>query len=344
MKKIIAIVLALATVFTFSATAFAAPSGRINKAQAKQIALDHAGFTENEVRFTKAKLDFDDGIFEYDIEFFVGRVEYDYTIAAADGRIIEFDIDGKEPAAPADIITKDEAKAIALRHAGVAESEARFTKVELDYDDGAYEYDVEFTANNTEYDYTVVAADGRIIKFETENKTPVTVPTDIITKDEAKAIALGHAGVAESEARFTKVELDYDDGAYEYEVEFTANNTEYDYTVAAADGRIIKFETENKTPVTVPTDIITEGDAKAIALRHAGLTESEVRFTKVELDYDDGAYEYDIEFVAGNTEYDYTVNAANGKIVDFDREPVEHHFSLSVLVRWIKDFFAAIFG
>lgn len=192
MKKIIAIVLALATVFTFSATAFAAPSGRINKAQAKQIALDHAGFTENEVRFTKAKLDFDDGIFEYDIEFFVGRVEYDYTIAAADGRIIEFDIDGKEPAAP--------------------------------------------------------------------------------------------------------------------------------------------------------TDIITEADAKATALRHAGLTESEVRFTKVELDYDDGAYEYDIEFVAGNTEYDYTVNAANGKIVDFDREPVEHHFSLSVLVRWIKDFFAAIFG
>ena len=90
--------------------------------------------------------------------------------------------------------------------------------------------------------------------------------------------------------------------------------------------------------------IITEADAKAIALRHAGLTESEVRFTKVELDYDDGAYEYDIEFVAGNTEYDYTVNAANGKIVDFDREPVEHHFSLSVLVRWIKDFFAAIFG
>ena len=343
MKKIIAIVLALATVFTFSATAFAAPSGRINKAQAKQIALDHAGFTENEVRFTKAKLDFDDGIFEYDIEFFVGRVEYDYTIAAADGRIIEFDIDGKEPAAPADIITKDEAKAIALGHAGVAESEVRFTKAKLDFDDGIFEYDIEFFVGRVEYDYTIAAADGRIIEFDIDGKEPAA-PADIITKDEAKAIALGHAGVAESEARFTKVELDYDDGAYEYDVEFTANNTEYDYTVAAADGRIIKFETENKTPVTVPSDIITEADAKAIALRHAGLTESEVSFTKVELDYDDGAYEYDIEFVAGNTEYDYTVNAANGKIVDFDREPVEHHFSLSVLVRWIKDFFAAIFG
>ena len=343
MKKIIAIVLALATVFTFSATAFAAPSGRINKAQAKQIALDHAGFTENEVRFTKAKLDFDDGIFEYDIEFFVGRVEYDYTIAAADGRIIEFDIDGKEPAAPTDIITKDEAKAIALDHAGFTENEVRFTKAKLDFDDGIFEYDIEFFVGRVEYDYTIAAADGRIIEFDIDGKEPAA-PADIITKDEAKAIALGHAGVAESEARFTKVELDYDDGAYEYDVEFTANNTEYDYTVAAADGRIIKFETENKTPVTVPTDIITEADAKAIALRHAGLTESEVRFTKVELDYDDGAYEYDIEFVAGNTEYDYTVNAANGKIVDFDREPVEHHFSLSVLVRWIKDFFAAIFG
>ena len=73
------------------------------------------GFTENEVRFTKAKLDFDDGIFEYDIEFFVGRVEYDYTIAAADGRIIEFDIDGKEPAAPTDIITKEDIKDATIR-------------------------------------------------------------------------------------------------------------------------------------------------------------------------------------------------------------------------------------
>ena len=178
----------------------------------------------------------------------------------------------------------------------------------------------------------------------TFSATAFAAPSGRINKAQAKQIALDHAGFTENEVRFTKVELDYDDGAYEYEVEFTANNTEYDYTVAAADGRIIKFETENKTPVTVPTDIITEADAKAIALRHAGLTESEVRFTKVELDYDDGAYEYDIEFVAGNTEYDYTVNAANGKIVDFDREPVEHHFSLSVLVRWIKDFFAAIFG
>ena len=102
--------------------------------------------------------------------------------------------------------------------------------------------------------------------------------------------------------------------------------------------------TFSATAFAAPSGRINKAQAKQIALDHAGFTESEVRFTKVELDYDDGAYEYDIEFVAGNTEYDYTVNAANGKIVDFDREPVEHHFSLSVLVRWIKDFFAAIFG
>ena len=269
MKKILAIILALATVLTFSATAFAAPAGRITKAQAKQIALDHAGFTESEVRFTKAKLDFDNGIFEYDIEFYAGTVEYDYTIAAADGRIIEFDIDGQEPAAPANIIGRDEAKAIALKHAGVAESDACFIKVELDFDNGAYEYDVEFVAGKVEYDYTIAAADGKIIKVETENK----------------------GGTANPDA---------------------------------------------------PANLITEAEAKAIALEHAGVAESEARFTKVKLEFDDGAYEYDIEFVANGTEYDYTVAAADGRVTDFDREPVEHHVSLSVLVRWIKDFFAAI--
>lgn len=166
MKKIIAIILAAITALTFSATAFAAPFGSIEKEEAKAIVLEHAGFTAEEVTFTEVKLDYENHGFEYDIEFFADGVEYDYTVAASDGRIISFEIDNKKPAAPDGIITADEAKAIALKHAGVTENEVRFIKAELDNDDGRYEYDIEFVANGMEYDYTVSATDGKILDYD----------------------------------------------------------------------------------------------------------------------------------------------------------------------------------
>ena len=36
---------------------------------------------------------------------------------------------------------------------------------------------------------------------------------------------------------------------------------------------------------------------------------------QVKLDRDDGQLVYDVEFYAGNTEYDYEINATTGKII-----------------------------
>ena len=49
--------------------------------------------------------------------------------------------------------------------------------------------------------------------------------------------------------------------------------------------------------------------AKAAALDHAGLSDSDVTFTKVELERDNGRAEYDVEFVSGDYEYDYKIAA-----------------------------------
>lgn len=62
--------------------------------------------------------------------------------------------------------------------------------------------------------------------------------------EKAKEAALSHAGVAESDTVFLIAEADYDDGRKEYEVEFYAGGTEYDYTIDAASGRVLKFDTE----------------------------------------------------------------------------------------------------
>lgn len=94
MKKLISIILAAAVVFSFAATAFAAPSNLITKEEAKAIALEHAGVAKEDVRFLKSKLEFDDGIYEYEIEFDVGfEKEYEYTVNAENGNIIDYDMD-----------------------------------------------------------------------------------------------------------------------------------------------------------------------------------------------------------------------------------------------------------
>ena len=95
MKKLTAFLLAALFVLSLSVTAFAAPPDNlISKNEAKAIALKDAGYEANEVRFLKAKLDFDDGRYEYEIEFRAeGNLEYEYTINAENGKIVEFDRD-----------------------------------------------------------------------------------------------------------------------------------------------------------------------------------------------------------------------------------------------------------
>ena len=99
MKKLIALLLSLLVVFSLSVPAFAAqPENLISAEKAKGIALDHAGYEESEVRFVKAKLDRYDGRYEYEIEFRAdGNLEYDYSIDAVNGKIVEFDRDYDAP-------------------------------------------------------------------------------------------------------------------------------------------------------------------------------------------------------------------------------------------------------
>lgn len=81
---------------------------------------------------------------------------------------------------------------------------------------------------------------------------PATTPTvaaersekDRLTKEEARDIALKHAGLTAAEVTRLRVEFDYDDGVPEYEVDFFHNGYEYDYEIHAETGKIIKWDKE----------------------------------------------------------------------------------------------------
>lgn len=61
--------------------------------QALAIALAHAGLSGNQVTVTKAELDTDDSVAEYEIEFLSGGFEYEYEIDAYSGAILEWERD-----------------------------------------------------------------------------------------------------------------------------------------------------------------------------------------------------------------------------------------------------------
>ncbi|MDE5577958.1 MAG: PepSY domain-containing protein, partial [Oscillospiraceae bacterium] len=151
-----------------------------------------------------------------------------------------------------------------------------------------------------------------------------TAVSSQITLDEAKEIALKHAGIKSSDAVFTKAKSDNDDGVLKYDIEFTANNTEYEYEISASDGSILESSVEAVRAVasapaaTAVSSQITLDEAKDIALKHSGFTSNQVNFTKAQLDYDDGIAEYEIEFRVNGYEYEYKINAETGKIIEYE--------------------------
>ena len=228
---------------------------KITKAKAKSIALKHAGVSSSKATFVTTKLDYEDGQQVYEIEFYSGNIEYDYEILASSGEILSFDKDIEGYSIPKETtsskrITKAKAKSIALKHAGVSASKATFVKAKLDYEDGRRVYEIEFYRGNTEYDYEILASNGKIISYDKdiENyKIPRknTSSSTYIGKAKAKSIALKDAGVSASSATFTKTKLDYEDGIRVYEIEFYTNSAEYEYEINAKTGKIRDMDVEH---------------------------------------------------------------------------------------------------
>ena len=229
-------------------------------------------------------------------------------------------------------IGRAKAKAIALADAGLAESGVTFIRVDMDRDDGRWVYEVEFYYGSKEYDYDIDALTGEIRSrdYDVENFTIPTSSGSDIGAEKAKSIALSHAGLTSSQVTFVKVERDWDDGRLTYEVEFYQDGKEYDYEIAASDGTVLSVDYDaesyryqqhgqNSTGGqgnNAPSDLLTAEQAKAIALEKAGLSSGDVTFQKAELDRDDGCWEYELEFRSGRTEYEYTIHATTGAVLD----------------------------
>lgn len=152
-------------------------------------------------------------------------------------------------------------------------------------------------------------------------------PAMPIGKDKALSIAAAaFSRDPADEIRYSEVDAELDESPAQYEVEITGQKgEEIEYKIDAYTGTILesKRETEEKASAAQPTfsGDIGHAKAKAIALNHAGVSESKAYDMEIELDEEDGMLVYEVEFKSGGMEYSYEINAATGAIVKQETEP-----------------------
>ena len=126
------------------------------------VIFDHAYMRGNSTTLVDAKMNFGEGAVPED-------QAPSHTMRVDAETFIEND---SVPLAPApeteQLLTKEEARDIALNHAGLAVSDVTALRVEFDRDDGRREYEVEFRNGFYEYDYEINALTGEIHKSEIE--------------------------------------------------------------------------------------------------------------------------------------------------------------------------------
>ena len=252
----------------------------------------------------------------------------------------------------AEYIGIDAAKAVALEAAGVAEDDAVFSTAGLDKRNGMDYYAVDFTAGGQSYEYDIDAVTGVVIDSSSGGgtaETPAAGDDDgtasapaaaspspsagqttggqaaAVTEEQAREIALSHAGLTADQVTFVRSELDRDDGRLMYDVEFyTSDYKEYDYEIDAATGEILSYDYDAEgysyQPNATPGTAITAEQARAIALAEVpGAAESDIY--EFETDRDDGRLEYEGKIIYNNTEYEFTIDGYSGAIREWDAEP-----------------------
>ncbi len=150
--------------------------GMMNAQQAKQIALQHAGFHDNQISSLRIEQEMDDGRMEFEVDFKSGDYDYEYKINGNTGQILFHSFEKRrlnllgvfKSSTPDNLIQSDYAVQTALNHAGLKQQDVVMGKFSYDFDDGEHIYEIGFYKNYIEYQYEIDAETGEIYKCEVD--------------------------------------------------------------------------------------------------------------------------------------------------------------------------------
>ncbi len=206
-------------------------------------------------------------------------------------------------------IGADAAKKQILAEVGLDESQVKINSVDMATRNGMDYYQVEFSdENGNTYRYDIEALTGKVIESG--------------SSDTAGNAADGT--VAETTAAAAEAVKETTSAAAEAGKETTSAVTEAAKETTAAAVRTLAASGTTaaaKKADTGSSSKLTAEEAKAKALAHAGLSASEVTFTKSKLDWENGKQVYDVEFYGSDgMEYDYEIDAYSGAVISADKD------------------------
>lgn len=199
-------------------------------------------------------------------------------------------------------------------------------------------------------------ASSKNVSSEAVQQSGVASDKSYIGKEEVLEKACAHAGITAAEAERVEIEFDSEKGVMVYEVEFEDSLNEYEYDIDAVTGEITKFESKPKKGNTSSLNernnekaeaggssensaggadrtqqpagsYIGEDTAAAAALNHAGVKESDTVYVHSYLEYDDGRPEhYEVDFLVGNTEYEYEIDLYTGTVLKCGMDTHYEHY------------------
>ena len=277
------------TAGSVAVTASVAKNNSIGNIAAEDIALKDAGIDYSQARIHRTEFDFDNGQYLYDVEFSSNGVEYDYRIKASDGTILWRDSEPMDGYA---------ANVNGNQTQGQAQQPS---------------------AEQQQAQETLAQAQETLAQAQEAQKQAEAA------QKQAQAEA---AQAQQQQQQAQEAQKQAEAAQTTQQQQPAAQTTQQQQPAAQSAPQQPAAPAAQPQPAPQPqqpaqnTSYISVDQAKNIALGQAGLSASGVNFGKTKLENDDGRAEYEIEFYSGTTEYDYTIDAVTGNVLEYDVDSI----------------------
>ena len=139
-----------------------------------------------------------------------------------------------------------------------------------------------------------------------------------ISESEALDIALNSAGLTKAKAK--NIEVEKEKNHYDVEFDKKSNSAEYNFEIAANDGKIWEKSVEYKYKKNKSKKKIGKTKARKIVAKASNTSYNVVKKGTCKYTYKEKEGKYKVKFRTTNYKYEYELQAPNGKIIEWEYE------------------------
>lgn len=240
------------------------------------------------------EMDWENGRYVYEVEFFAGDRKYDLDYDALTGEVLA-----------------EESKPTNWRPAETSASQA---------ETGGETSSSQQTAAASETAGTQ-SGNGETAAQSTETTAAGSSNQQQISEEQAREIALARAEAANPE--ILQLHLERDDGRLLYEGKMQDDASQYEFEIDAYTGVVLKWETEVRYTGQNASGggsaaVISMEDASSIVLGKA--QGGDAWIVEIQLDEDDGRLIYEGEMRDSTYEYEFEIDAYTGTVIQWEVE------------------------